>query len=216
MHCSQQSHADKKTENFFNPADYSDNEEDDTVQTAQQTVESAVPLIRLPNPLSNSTLENNDDDDERRTSVFTNYFHKAEEAKLAVLEHHVKLTTEQLKTNKDQTKRQIKKGVCINFQNGRCRFGTKCRFAHSISSEANEAGTDVSSEMLTTAPKFGLLPSARMPLAIEPDDDEDAFNMQKKRKHRAGVTDTLMPPKRAMKSLDQQRKDERPWTLTQR
>ena len=135
MCCSEQSGTDKTTENFFNPVEDSDHEEEPAEQTGAQTSESAAAPIRLPNPLSGSIHE---DDDERRTSVFTNYFHKAEEAKLAILEHHVKLTTEQLKPNKERTKRHNKKGVCINFQKGRCRFGSKCRFAHSISSEADE------------------------------------------------------------------------------
>ena len=207
---SQQSGTDKVAENFFRPAEDSDKDEEDVaVQTAEQTVESATPLIRLPNPLSGST-ETADDDDERRTSVFTNYFHKAEEAKLAVLEHHVKLTTEQLKANDGQAKRKNKKNVCISFQRGRCRFGAKCRFAHSISSEAIETGNDLRTEVSVFTPKFGLLPSAHMPLSMEPDEDED---VQKKRKHRSGVTDTLLPPKRAMQSLDLQRKEERPWTV---
>jgi len=210
MCCSQQSGTDKTTENFFNPVEDSDHEEEPAEQTGAQTSESSAAPIRLPNPLSGSIHE---DDDERRTSVFTNYFHKAEEAKLAILEHHVKLTTEQLKPNKERTKRHNKKGVCINFQKGRCRFGSKCRFAHSISSDETAVG--VTSEISNSAPKFGLLPSARVPLSIEPDDDEDAFNVQKKRKHRSGVSDTLLPPKRAMKSLEQQRKEERPWTVTQ-
>lgn len=211
--CSHPSGSVKKTENFFNPVEDSD-DEDHTVQTAEQTVESAAQPIRLPNPLSGST-QAAADDDERRMSVFTNYFHKAEEAKLAVLEHHVKLTTEQVKTNDKQAKRKNKSAVCISFQRGRCRFGSKCRFAHSISSEASETGVDMSSEISASAPKFGLLPSARMPLQIEPEDDEDAVNTEKKRKHRSGVTDNLVPPKRAMKSLEQQRKEERPWTVTQ-
>ena len=212
-YCSHQSTADKETGNFFSPVEGSDDEED--AQIVENTAVSAAGLTRLPNPLSGVT-HGDEDDDGHQTSVFTNYFHKAEEAKLAVLEHHVKLTTEQLKTNSERTKRKIRKGVCISFQRGRCRFGDKCRFAHSLSSEANETGTDMSTEMSVSTPKFGLLPSARMPLTIERDDDDDSFNAEKKRKHRSGVTDTLQPPKRAMKSLEQQRKEERPWTVTQR
>jgi len=209
--CSLHSGTEKVAENFFSPGVDSDkDEEDDTAQTAEQLVETATPPIRLPNPLSGSTETADDDDDERRTSVFTNYFHKAEEAKLAVLEHHVKLTTEQLKTNDEQAKWKNKKNVCISFQRGRCRFGAKCRFAHSISSEAVETGTDLRAEVSVFTPKFGLLPSVQMPLNMELDEDED---MQKKRKHRSGVTDTLLPPKRAMMSLEQQRKEERPWTV---
>lgn len=208
--------ADKETGNFFSPVEGSDDEEDHAVQIAKKTGDvSAAGLTRLPNPLSGLT-HGGEDDDEHQTSVFTNYFHKAEEAKLAVLEHHVKLTTEQLKTNSERSKRKIKTGMCVSFQRGRCRFGSKCRFAHSMPSEANETSTDISTEMSVSAPKFGLLPSARMPLTLEHDDDDDSFNAQKKRKHRSGVTDTLQPPKRAMKSLEQQRKEERPWTVTQR
>lgn len=218
-YCSYHNTADKVTGNFFIPVEGSDNEEGYAIITEENEMAvSAAEPTKLPNPLSG--LADDDDDDERQTSVFTNYFHKAEEAKLAVLEHHVKLTTEQLKTNAEQTKRKGHKRVCISFQRGRCRFGSKCRFAHSMSSEANETGTDVLTETsVSTTPKFGLLPSARMPMSFEPnkdDDDDDSFNAQKKRKHRSGVTDTLQPPKRAMQSLEQQRKQERPWTVTQR
>ena len=207
--CSQKSGTNENSGNFFDSVDDFSNEQDQGVETAEQTVDCAVPQSRLPNPLSDWT-PNTEDDDERQTSVFTNYFHKAEEAKLAILEHHVKLT-EQPKADDKQTKKRNRKGVCISFQRGRCRFGTKCRFAHSISSEANETGTDISSEVSASASKFGLLPSALMPLSVEAEDDED---MQKKRKQRSGVTDSLVPPKRAMKSLEQQRKHERPWTVT--
>jgi len=212
--------ASKTSDNFFSPAEDYDKEEDDgrhkTMETTEKMVESATPLARLPNPLSGLADAAADDDDERRTSVFTNYFHKAEERKLAVLEHHVKLTTEELKkTNGEQEKRQNKKRVCIGYQRGRCRFGGKCRFAHSISSETNDTGVISPTEVTTFRPKFGLLPSAQLPLNMEPDDnDDDGMNAQKKRKLRVGVTDSLVPPKRAMKSLDQQRKDERPWTVT--
>ena len=216
MYCSHHRTAGKAPGNFFSPAEGSDTEEDPAVQTTEKTTVSAAGPTKLPNPLSGLTHDGADDDD-RQTSVFTNYFHKAEEAKLAILERHVKLTTEQVKTNNERTKRKNKKGVCINFQRGGCRFGSKCRFAHSLSSEAEETATDISAEtsVSVAAPKFGLLPSARMPVTFEPDrDDDDSFNANKKRKHRSGVTDTLQPPKRAMKSLDQLRKQERPWTVS--
>jgi len=213
LYCSERGATDNIVDNFFLPAEESDRERDDAVLTTQQTIEPRAPPVRLPNPLSGSTP---DDDEEQKTSVFTNYYHRAEEAKLAVLEHHVKLTSEQLKTNDKPSKRHDKKSICINFQQGRCRFGTKCRFAHSISSETAEMEVDVSADMKMSLPKFGLLPSAQMPLSVEHEDDEDSYNVQKKRKHKSGVTDTLMPPKRAMKTLDQQRKEERPWTVTKR
>ena len=209
VHCSHQDGAKKKAGHFFSPEEDSDNE-DNPVNSEEKTDVSSAVLTKLPNPLSGVT-HNSEDDDDRQTSVFTNYFHKAEEAKLAVLEHHVKLTTEQIKTKNEQTKQKNRKAICISFQRGRCRFGAKCRFAHNAPAGVHQTGMDTSSEM--SAPKFGLLPSARMPLTIEPEDDEDA-DKQKKRKHRSGVNDGLVPPKRAMKSLEQQRQHERPWTVT--
>lgn len=205
MCCRHCSGTDKESGNFFDPGENSDNEEGDAVPATDESV-STTPN-RLPNPLSGMTHISADDGD-HQTSVFTNYFHKAEEAKLAVLERHVKLTAEELKTNKDQTKRPARKGVCRSFQLGRCRFGASCRFAHSIPSQADDTVTEVSKP----APKFGLLPSAQMPFRVKPEEDEEE---KKTRKHRSGVTDSLVPPKRAMRSLEQQRKDERPWTVMQ-
>ena len=43
--------------------------------------------------------------------------------------------------------------------------------------------------------------------------DEDDYLSNAKRKKRAGVTDTLLPPKRAMRQLDKFREEERPWTI---
>uniref|UniRef100_A0A2M3ZJL7 C3H1-type domain-containing protein n=1 Tax=Anopheles braziliensis TaxID=58242 RepID=A0A2M3ZJL7_9DIPT len=57
-------------------------------------------------------------------SVFSNPFREAEEAKLASLEKHVKMVDPEANTAEQKRK------VCWSYKKGRCRFGSKCNFAH--------------------------------------------------------------------------------------
>ena len=173
---------------------------------------------RLPNPLLDSTEE----DEESHSSVFVNYYHRAEQAKLAVLEQHVKLTATKDPTvngHKDTKKRQM----CQNFLRGRCRYANKCRFAHSAEAGTEEvSGSNVPSESSKPAHLENTIRS-HLPashnqypfdyaeeLDLNNDDDEDE---NRKRKKRTGINDTLVPPKRSLQSLEKQRMEERPWTV---
>ncbi|XP_047114859.1 uncharacterized protein LOC124795080 [Schistocerca piceifrons] len=60
-----------------------------------------------------------------KSSVFSNPFVEAENAKKAILEKHVKMTP----TKEEITMINGKK-ICWNFRKGRCRFGHNCKFAH--------------------------------------------------------------------------------------
>lgn len=57
--------------------------------------------------------------------VFSNPFRAVEMAKLASLEKHVKMVN----TDEQITVKNGKK-ICWNYRKGRCRFGSKCTFAH--------------------------------------------------------------------------------------
>ncbi|XP_052861597.1 uncharacterized protein LOC128268517 isoform X2 [Anopheles cruzii] len=57
-------------------------------------------------------------------SVFSNPFREAEEAKLASLEKHVKMVDPEANVSEQKRK------VCWSYKKGRCRFGSKCNFAH--------------------------------------------------------------------------------------
>lgn len=111
-------------------------------------------------------------------SVFSNPFRAREERKKAVLERHVEMTTKQ----EDQRMIGGKK-VCWNFRKGRCRFGSKCTFAHdsdvaaSSKEETNEQ--DTSNDVVAVAK-----------------------NMNAKKK-RPGLSDNLVPGKKAMKFHNQ-------------
>ncbi|XP_045173139.1 uncharacterized protein LOC123534781 [Mercenaria mercenaria] len=47
-------------------------------------------------------------------------------------------------------------------------------------------------------------------------EDDDKFNAGDKRKKRVGLSQSLVPPKKAMSSLTKQRLEERPWTLNKK
>jgi hypothetical protein len=219
--------------NFFGGAADENDSDDDNGQSeklTKSTPDEVDNVKRLPNPLSGLLVADGDDDD-CRSSVFTNYFHRAEEAKLAVLERHVKLTAAEIETAGGKDGKQNLKGgkkrgsgLCVNYQRGRCRFGDKCRFAHSAVDNGPDTGTAVTDPGLPTsftgrsAQCFGgsyAGPPQGSVNFVPSDEDEDSFNAQKKHKLRSGITDNLVPPKRALQSLEQQRKQERPWTIGQ-
>ena len=157
-------------------------------------------VTRLPNPLAPVTTSN-----PGVSSVFVNAFKVAEQAKHSILEQHVKMTAEQIKES-----RMKKKQVCYNFQKGKCRFGSRCKYSHgdNISSSGDKPGEGTPNDgvrrdrrSFTRSPKF--------PQEAETNDDGEVVM----RKRRAGVTNNLLPAKKARDSLDKQRAQERPWTM---
>ena len=179
--------------------------------------------IKLPNPLSEKLPSplltgNSNTSSIAGSSVFVTAYHKAEEAKNSVLEKHVKMTVMDLQKGKR------KKQICYKFRKGNCRFGSKCRFAHdnddipssSSSSqsdnnqEANQATQNSNHSNHQNSNHQSYIMGHDQPVVHQ--DDEDYLSQAKKKK-RIGTTDTLLPPKKAMKSLDRQRVHERPWTI---
>jgi len=218
--CSVHKEYDETHANYFTADGYEDPDVDQQpIEQSQARCDTTAK--RLPNPLSGSA-EN--DDDESRSSVFVNYYHRAERAKLAVLEQHVKLTTAKDigggaaagdKHKKGTKKRQI----CLNFQRGSCRYGQKCKFAHTVESEKGhtvdgvaELATNLRANQFGSPPPFFYDQHAIGDVNEYANDDDDNDGIKKRRK-RSGITDTLLPPKRALHSLEKQRKEERPWTV---
>ena len=211
--------------NYFTADDYEEADVDQESSERQTPASCTTAAVkRLPNPLSGSTDER--DDDESHSSVFVNYYHKAERAKLAVLEQHVKLTTAkdaEGSTDGDKHKKGTKKRqICLNFQRGRCRYGQKCKFAHSVESEMDHVvDSDAAPAKETNnlgVNKFGSPPPFFYDSNVTGDaneyvNDDDDGEGNKKRKKRSGISDTLVPPKKALHSLEKQRREERPWTV---
>ncbi|XP_062590843.1 uncharacterized protein LOC134252388 [Saccostrea cucullata] len=190
---------DKAKQNFFDAGASSSSEEEDKddIKTDEKN--------RLPNPLLGGLPQPvfDADNDRELLSVFTNPYEKAEQAKNTVLEKHVKMV-----------ERNIPKGkagqVCFKYKKGKCPYGKNCRYSHDLSSEL------ISKPQVMTEEKsvFDLHHHSVTVQKIEPElEDDDNYMANAKRKKRSGITDNLLPPKRALKSLDKQRQSERPWTV---
>jgi len=129
-------------------------------------------------------------------SVFSNPFRAKEDKKDAILEQHVEMT------QKQEAGRTINgKKVCWNFRKGRCRHGHKCSFAHdsdvktsvveSLYTPKYDEGAQVSCDKVDTMTMQPLQMSRNM---REEEEDES----QKIRKKRPGLSEGLMPSKKAM------------------
>ena len=118
-------------------------------------------------------------------SVFKNPFRVAEDEKRAILEKHVEMTTKQEDLRKIDGKK-----ICWNFRTkGRCRFGNKCTFAHDSDVKV-QAGTNVApgtsrgqeDEVKAMAEAAGAI-----------------VESNKRPRKRPGLSDGLVPGKKAMK-----------------
>jgi len=138
------------------------------------------------------------------SSVFSNPFKAKEERKRAILEHHVTMTSKQ----EDQRTISGKK-ICWNFRKGRCRFGSKCTFAHDndvgVTAAAAVASNGLGGEAAGSSEQqqAGVLspPPPVVQLGVQPPDlepDPSAVISHNKRK-RPGLSDGLTPGKKAIK-----------------
>ena len=136
----------------------------------------------------------------KTSSVFFNPFLAEEKKKLSVLEKHVQLS--EGKSEKDEQK---SKKICFKFQKGRCRMGDRCKFLHGIDSGSVNPGAEKPREpsLAATISTAGT--------RYEPDEGEERWEPSKK-KRKSGVTDSLVPPKRALAAFEKQRRDDKPWT----
>ena len=135
------------------------------------------------------------------SSVFFNPFLAEEKKKLSVLEKHVQLSEGKSEEDKHKSKK-----ICFKFQKGRCRLGDRCKFSHDLVA----TGTPSSEPEKPREPSLASCvstPGAK----YEPDEDEEAWE-QKKKKRKPGVTDSLVPPKRAMAAYEKQRLNDKPWS----
>lgn len=120
----------------------------------------------------------------KRTGVvFSNPFLEAELHKKASLEHHVKMVN-------NDTHLQLKNGrkICWNYRKGRCRFGTSCQYAHDSDLSVEKPAENESTKVNEVEPTY--IPHS------------SAINKRK----RPGLSDTIEPGKRVIKSYQQQQR----------
>lgn len=145
------------------------------------------------------------------SSIFCNPFREAEEAEFHLLETHVKLS-ERKKIAKPVKKSRL---VCKMFRKGRCRLDDQCRFSHTIGSAllarlAEPSADDQQEQASRSSPPQSKFESEPVRYNAREEIIEEENPLKKKR--HVGITDSLIPPKRAMKLFDQQVKSETPWS----
>lgn len=145
---------------------------------------------KLPPPLLNTHSD---------SSVFSNPFKAQADQNLSALQKHVPLTM-QPRPSQIGGKR-----ICVLYRkDGKCRFGIKCKFAHDSDLQTPVPGTHThvplcedTDEIVTDKGSQNLQQETR---------EEDTGGPLKKR--RVGLSNSLIPPKRAMKQYILQRSKE--------
>ncbi|XP_019899536.1 uncharacterized protein si:ch211-113e8.11 isoform X2 [Esox lucius] len=144
-----------------------------------------------------------------KSGVFTNPFKAQAELKLNVLQKHVPLTL-QARPSQIGGRR-----MCVAYRkDGRCRFGIKCKFAHdsdlqsSIIPSDYDPPTGESPGTDQADPNAGGSSYPCRPNFLHNQGGEPEEEGQQSKKRRIGLSNTLVPPKRAMKNFAMQRKRE--------
>lgn len=153
-------------------SDSSDSEAD------EQTVNKPPPLITktsLPSALDLLT----DGSTSKQKAVLGNPYKDAEDAKIAALEKHVKMVE-----NDEKIVLKNGKKICWNFRKGRCRFGSKCTYAHDsdIQGMSSTPSEDIST------------------------DKKEDIRQPREKKKRPGLGDSLVPSKKVLKGYSSQQK----------
>ncbi|XP_063814551.1 uncharacterized protein LOC135054970 [Pseudophryne corroboree] len=143
-------------------------------------------------------------------SVFANPFQDQQQAQRTILERHVKLS--------DGNWAKAGKGVCLAYErDGRCRYGTKCKYSHG--SDLPQ-GTAVSTQREIQEREPGddawEVPAESWKGGhVMPGGEEQGEEMktEKGKRKKPGLGNTLIPPKKSLKNYEKQLSAERPWAL---
>nr|XP_033793827.1 uncharacterized protein LOC117357396 isoform X2 [Geotrypetes seraphini] len=128
--------------------------------------------------------------------VFTNPFREEQRAQLSLLERHVQLTV------KDRPAEIAGRKICLAYRkDGRCRFGSSCKFAHDSD--------------LQVMPKPGVKKQQSVLAASSTNQQEASTedSLPARGKRKPGLSNTLIPPKRTQKNYQAQLAKDRPWVL---
>lgn len=163
-------------------------------------------------------------------SVYSNPYIKQQEESLSIISKHKELSEEQQKQNHSRHKKNSDKKkrdklkLCMNFfKKGTCKYGDKCKFLHSIitddvAAEDEDGGANVSTPgvnvskepckyktgNLSTNPPPGTFDE---PPVLDTDDVTwEGGGVIKDSRKRIGLSDNVVPSKRALKMYKQQQK----------
>lgn len=153
----------------------SDCEKTEANNTAQCSVPPALPSASLMLANEKKSIPG---------GVFSNPFKEAEDAKMASLEKHVKMVDPEHEISEQKRK------ICWSYRKGRCRFGSKCNFAHDsdliLKKEVHGANVAEASESIP-----------------DKETQKETISMVRKlqanKKKRPGLSRELVPPKKVLK-----------------
>lgn len=150
-------------------------------------------------------------------SIFNNPFREAEEEQFSVLEQHVNLT-------EGVPEEESNRIPCKAFRRGNCKRGNRCRFSHVLpggqlankpreddegSADPNQNQKSYASEpiryknkkLANQALPGGFISQTGLDQGEKRDTSSPDRESQPKRK-KVGVTDSLVPPKRALEAFE--------------
>lgn len=139
----------------------------------------------------------------KQSSVFYNPYLAEEQQKISALEQHVVLS-QNTSENVSQDKGE-KQNICWKFRKGKCRFGDRCKFSHDVTNSQFEMA-QTTSQLLPVISK-----SSKKWDANNSEGEDEENGTKHVRKRRLGITDSLIPPKRALQAYEKQKSAERPW-----
>ena len=168
---------------------------------------------------------------ESSSSVFFNPYKEAEESKLAILKQHVSEFDKKpeiknkLSSNKGHNSKNVYQGyrehesssICIPPPATYTRNIRKPQGVHSTLHPAEGTSPHLShgKHNIDLYPSQGTHTDIHQPPGNVESDffDEKDSSLVKKQKHRSGVGDSLMPPKKFLKIHKKIQAEERPWTI---
>ncbi|XP_076030578.1 uncharacterized protein LOC143018896 [Oratosquilla oratoria] len=159
------------------------------------------------NPLRYETLSSPFEND-ASSSVFYNPFQLEQQAKKTALEKHVKMTQ-----NPKDVKEINGKRICWNYRKGRCKFGHKCKYAHDSDLIFSGAGSEKDTSAEDLQGNISGLQEEVQDFSHALVVSEEPSNMKKKNNKRPGLSDGLVPSKKAQKMYKAQQGKERPWAV---
>lgn len=152
---------------------------------------------RLPAPRLETVAK--EEQPEPCAGVFANPFREEQRAQLSLLERHVQLTAN------DRSAVIAGRKICLTYRkDGRCRFGSSCKFAH-------DSDLQLVSRPEVTKQKRVIASTAAPSTDQQQEEPEDSPPARGKRK--PGLSNTLIPPRKTMKNYQAQLAKDRPWVL---
>lgn len=172
---------------------------------------------------------------EEENSVFFNPFKKAEEERLAILKHHVQEFDKKPLVKEDKGHRGARRGHRGSYQSAVPPPRTFAKYnphqhpqdkTHHFGGQMGKTGGQMQRNPHSSGGSWEGTPHHSGVRLIGGDsvceettenelfgEDDSSALVQKPRKHRSGVTDSLVPPKKFMRSHEMVQAKERPWTL---